>query len=126
LVAVALACSGKPKAVATEPADAALEAEADAVDPEAELDEGSGPEVPIITPFGVPECDAYVKRYLDCVETKTSGEPKARLLRAFEMNRTKWRTLATMREGALALGVACRAAEQKAKEELSVDYGCEF
>ena len=61
-----------------------------------------------------------------CVEGKVSGEQKERLMEAFEANRTKWRALATMREGAIALGLACRAAAQKSREELTVDYGCDF
>ncbi len=115
-LAATLACDGKPKDKGAEPADTA------AAGSEGE----SGPEVPKITPFGVPECDAYVQKYLDCLETRVSGEERDRLMQGFEANRTKWRALASMRESAMALSVTCRAATQKAKQELSVDYGCEF
>jgi hypothetical protein len=125
LLAATLACARGPKDEAAETADLAP-VPSPAADSSAESVEASGPEVPKITPFGVPECDAYVQRYLDCLETKVSDEEKDRLMQGFEANRTRWRALATMREGALALGLACKAAAQKAKEELSVDYGCEF
>jgi len=107
-----VACGGRGK---EQPAPAAAVAVA-----------SPAPEAAGITPFGVPECDTYVRQYLDCIETKVSGEAKDRLMQAFEANRTKWRALATMREGALTLGTVCKAATQKAKEELAVDYGCEF
>jgi hypothetical protein len=83
-------------------------------------------DVPLITTFGVPECDDYVEKYMSCLEGKVSPEAKQRLLETFEMNRNKWRAMAAMKESASALAVVCRAATQKAKEELSVDYGCEF
>ena len=79
-----------------------------------------------ITPFGVPECDTYVKKYLACVEGRVPAQQRGALLEAFEANRTKWRALAAMREGAVALALACRTAALKSKEALSVDYGCEF
>ncbi len=140
LVPAALACDRAPK---REPASldppplvqgAAVSAEsAEAPQPSAE--EGApepaestvaASEAPKITPFGVPECDTYVRQYLACVEGRVPPEQKAALLEAFEANRTKWRALAAMREGAVALTIACRTAAQKSKEGLSVDYGCEF
>lgn len=116
------ACQARPKndAAVEGPAPSPVAAAAE------ESPAPSQPEAPAITPFGVPECDTYVKQYLGCVETRVSGEARERLLRSFEANRTKWRALATMQQGALALAIACKAATQKAKEELSVDYGCEF
>ncbi len=81
---------------------------------------------PSVTRYGVAECDKYVSKYLACVEGNVSGEDKEKLLQAFEANQTRWRALATIKEGAGALGIACRAAEQKSREELSVQYGCEF
>ena len=83
-------------------------------------------DIPVVTNFGVAECDAYVEKYMSCLDGKVSPEAKQRLLDAFEMNRTKWRAMSTMKESASALAVVCTAATQKAKEELSVDYGCQF
>lgn len=101
--------------------DAATPAPVSSPGPSSEVAE-SGP----VTAFGVAECDNYVAKYTACVEANVTGEEKDRLLAAFEANRTKWRALATMREGAVALGLACRAAAQKAKEDFSVEYGCAF
>jgi len=83
-------------------------------------------EIPVVTKFGVPECDSYVEKYMSCLDGKVSPEAKQRFLESFEMNRNKWRAMATMKESASALAAVCSAATQKAKEELSVDYGCEF
>jgi hypothetical protein len=82
--------------------------------------------IPVVTKFGVPECDAYVEKYTSCIEGKVPPADKEKLLSGFEANRTKWRAMATMKESAVALGLACRAATQKAKEEMLVEYGCEF
>lgn len=120
VIALSAGCGDKPKPsepAAAGPADTG--AAAAAATP-------SGPAIPVVTKFGVPECDDYVDKYMACVEGKVSAEKKQGLLEAFEMNRTKWRAMATMKEGALALGIACKAATQKAKEEMSVEYGCEF
>ncbi len=82
--------------------------------------------VPVITSFGVAECDNYVKKYMECVDGKVSGEARDKLLETFTANQTKWRAMSTMREAGIALGIACKASLIKAKEELSVEYGCEF
>lgn len=118
LVSAGIACDRAPGSQATPPAPVP------SVQPPAAATESKGSEG--ITRFGVPDCDDYVKKYLDCVEGKVSGEQKEQLMEAFEANRTKWRALATMREGAIALGLACRAAAQKSREQLTVDYGCDF
>ena len=128
LVSVCLACGSGPKgepapaAAAIEPADDAVQS----ADAEATAAAVAPAGAPRVTPFGVPECDAYVKKYLACVEGRVSGEQKERLIEAFEANRTKWRALSSMREGAVALALSCRAAAQKSKEELTVEYGCDF
>ena len=80
----------------------------------------------VVTPFGVPDCDNYVKKFMACVDGKVTPDQKAALMEQFAANQTKWRALSTMREGAVALSLACRAANQKSKEELAVEYGCEF
>jgi hypothetical protein len=79
-----------------------------------------------VTSFGVPECDTYVTKYLACVEGKVPADQKDKLVEAFEANRAKWRAMSTTKEGAMALSVTCKAASEKAREALSVDYGCEF
>ena len=140
LVVASLACDREPKrelpaappapvAGAAVTADASTEESAQPLEDaatEAAESVAPAPEAPKITPFGVPECDSYVKKYLACVEGRVPAEQRAGLIAAFEANRTKWRALAAMREGAIALALACRTATLKSKEALSVDYGCEF
>lgn len=94
--------------------------------PTASSDAAATPGALVITPFGVPDCDNYIKKYMACVDGKVTEGQKAALMEQFAANQTKWRALSTMREGAVALSLACRAANQKAKEELAVEYGCEF
>lgn len=119
LAAVLVGCGSPPKE--TEAAAAASTAAETASTPAAPPDG-----VAVITKFGVPECDAYVAKYMACVEGKVTGEAKQQLLATFEANQKKWRAMSTMKEAALALGLACKASAQKAKEELAVEYGCEF
>jgi len=76
--------------------------------------------------YGVPECDAYVKQYLACIEGRVPEEQRAGWLASLEANRVRWNGLAAMQQGSLALKLACKAASQVSKEALAVDYGCEF
>lgn len=129
LTAALLACGSSSKSGPAQaaPAQAATDGAAGTASSEAT----SGPAAGVVgsvsvTPFGVPECDTYVKQFLSCVEGRVPEAQRDKFIEAFEANRQKWRALSTMREGALALGMACRAAAQKSKEELQVDYGCEF
>ena len=116
LAALGAACGdSKPKEA---PAAAAASQAPTAASPEA----AGG----TVTSFGVPECDTYVTKYLACVEGKVPADQKDKLVEAFEANRTKWRAMSTTKEGAMALSVTCKAATEKAREALSVDYGCEF
>jgi hypothetical protein len=114
---VSTACGKEPPAQPAQGADSTAAATASP-------DPASG--IPVVTKFGVPECDAYVEKYTACIEGKVPQADKERLLSGFEANRSKWRAMATMKESAVALGLACRAAAQKAKEEMLVEYGCEF
>ena len=81
---------------------------------------------PAVAEFGVPECDKYVRKYLACVEGHVSGAEKEKLIAAFEANLTKWRALAMMREGKIAMALSCRTATAASRDALVVDYGCEF
>ena len=120
LVTLSSGCGKGPKEPAAAPPAAdpvASPTTADAAAPEA---------IPVVTKFGVAECDTYVDKYLSCIEGKVTAEEREKLMAGFEANRTKWRAMSTMKESAVALGIACRAATQKAKEELSVEYGCPF
>ena len=119
----------KIAAVATPETSNAASASADAQSPDqGEPSPGAGPAFsnPGIPDFGVPECDKYVRKYLGCVEGRVTGLEKERLTAAFEANLAKWRALAAMREGKIAMALACRTATAASRESLNVDYGCEF
>lgn len=77
-------------------------------------------------PFGVPECDTFVTKYLACVEIRVPLDQQPRLMADLQENRAKWRQLATMPQGGVALSLACRTMAQRVKADLTVDFGCEF
>jgi hypothetical protein len=77
-------------------------------------------------PFGVPECDTFVTKFLACVEVSVPADQQPRLLADLQENRAKWRQLATLSQAHVALGLACRTMAQRVKSDLIVDYGCEF
>lgn len=92
-------------------------------------DRGGGSEVPVPPPpmpFGVPECDTFVTKYLACVEVRVPADQQPRLMADLQENRAKWRQLATMSQAGVALSLACRTMEQRVKSDLTVDFGCEF
>ena len=78
-----------------------------------------------IPKFGVPDCDNYVRKYLEC-EARVGPGDREKLQAALEADVAKWRQLITMKEGRLAAGLACKTAHSAAKEKLDVDYGCDF
>jgi len=77
-------------------------------------------------PFGVPECDSFITRYVTCLETRVPAEQKAGLMDDLHEHRARWRELAKMEQGALAVSLSCRGVAQRLKGGLTVDYGCEF
>ena len=79
-----------------------------------------------ITTYGVPQCDNYVKKYLQCIETRVPADQRQGWIATFEANQAKWKGLASMREGKLALGLACKSALEMSRQALAVDFGCEF
>ena len=86
----------------------------------------SASEPPPLMPFGVPECDNFIMRYVACVERRVPDDHKARLMDDLHEHRAKWRELSRMEQGKLAVGLSCRGVAQRLKGGLTVDYGCEF
>ena len=81
---------------------------------------------PPYTPFGLPECDGFLKKYRICVEEKIPADQRGKFEDDLRENRTRWWRLATMQQGTVAVGLACRVFAQTKKADLAVDYGCEF
>jgi len=74
--------------------------------------------------FGVPECDAYVKKYLACLESVP--EPaRAAARQGFDQSREGWKRLAATPEGRTGLVTACQQAESASKVGMQA-YGCKW
>lgn len=114
--------SPAPAASSTEPEASAPSEEVTArADPD-----GSPAEPPPLMPFGVPECDNFITKYVACVDLRVPADQRARLMDDLHEHRAKWRELAKMEQGKLAVGLSCRGVSQRLKGDLTVDYGCEF
>ena len=110
----------------TPPLSTAAGTTAGGVGEEAAASASDIPEPPPPMPFGVPECDRFVTKFLACVEVRVPADQQPRLMADLQENRAKWRQLATMSQAEVALSLACRTVAQRVKSDLIVDYGCEF
>ncbi len=124
--AVAAESSSNPPAALSPEAPTTPSRESEEPAAAADAPESNLPEPPPPMPFGVPECDTFVTKFLACVEVSVPADQQPRLLADLQENRAKWRQLATMPQGHVALGLACRTMAQRVKSDLIVDYGCEF
>lgn len=84
------------------------------------------PAPPPLMPFGVPECDNFVKKFVACVDLHVPADRRQGLMDELNENRDKWREMARLQQAAVAQGLACRGYAQRVKGDLTVDYGCEF
>jgi len=75
--------------------------------------------------IGVPECDTYVKKYMECVGSKVPESARAQYQAAFEAAQQAWRQAAVTPEGKAGLAAGCKAA-QTAAEQAMKTYGCSF
>ncbi|MEO8501248.1 MAG: hypothetical protein ABI565_10060 [Vicinamibacteria bacterium] len=133
-------CGGAPKAERAPAAEASI---AVAPPPEgASLSEGaSAPEAaepdrlattpgqaapPPLMPLNVPECDNFVKIFVACVDKHVPADHREALMDELNLHRARWRELEKMQEGKVAASLSCRGVAQRLKNDLIVDYGCEF
>lgn len=77
-------------------------------------------------PFGVPECDKFVEKYVACVEARVPADLKEKKMDELHEHRARWRELGKMEQGKLAMGLSCRGVAQRLKADLTLDHGCEF
>ena len=77
-------------------------------------------------PFGVPECDKFVEKYVACVEARVPDDQKEKKMDELHEHRGRWRELGKMDQGKIAMGLSCRGVAQRLKRDLVVDFGCEF
>lgn len=75
--------------------------------------------------IGVPECDAYMKKYMGCVEDKVPKETRDQLKQSFDAQKAAWKQAAATDEGKKALADACKQADAAAKASMSA-FGCSW
>ena len=88
--------------------------------------EDPAPKPPPFTPFGVPECDRFVEKYVACVDLHVPADQRERMMRELHVHRGRWRELEKMQNGKVAAGLSCRGVAQRLKSDLIVDFGCDF
>jgi hypothetical protein len=120
-VALLAGCQKKaeaPAAPAAQPAAPAAEAAAPAAAPaEAAPAQVAG--------FGVPECDAYLQKMMECIDSKVPEAAREPFKTSLEASRSAWQQAASTPEGKAGLAAACTQATEAAKTAMAV-YGCAF
>ncbi len=75
--------------------------------------------------FGVPECDAFMKKYLACIDSKVPEAVRGPLKQAFDQQKAAWKQAAATPQGKAALASGCTQAEASAKQSTAA-YGCQW
>lgn len=117
---VLFACGGSkpaaPGAAAAAPAPAAAPAESAAAPAATAV---------VADAIGVPECDNYVKKYMECVGSKVPEVARAQYKAAFDQAVAAWKQVAATPEGRSGLAAACTQAQTAAAQAMT-SYGCTF
>lgn len=108
--AVAVACGGRTVETPKQ-APAAQQAVAPAAAPAA------------ADSVGVPECDEYITKYQQCIETKVPEAARGSMKQAFDQTRAAWKQAAATPQGKEGLAMGCKAALDGAKQAMTA-YGC--
>src|SRR5262245_35956625 len=108
---LAVACGGEKK-----PAAAAGDAAASSAG--ASLSVAAGD-------FGVPECDAFMKKYLACIDGKVPEMARAPLRQALDQQKAAWKQAASTPQGKAGLAAGCTQAEAATKQAVAA-YGCQW
>jgi hypothetical protein len=77
------------------------------------------------TGFGVPECDNYLRLYLECIDSKVPEMVRGQVRDGFEQTRKAWQEIATTAEGRASLAAGCTQATEIARSAMAA-YGCTF
>ena len=75
--------------------------------------------------FGVAECDAYMKKYLACVESKVPEAQRAMMRQQLDQNKAVWKQTAATPQGKAAMASACTQADQQSGPAMKA-YGCSW
>lgn len=72
--------------------------------------------------FGVAECDAYMKKYLACIDRMPEAA-RTSAREVLDQTRTSWQQAAATEQGRAGLAMACKSASDAAAASMSA-YGC--
>jgi hypothetical protein len=75
--------------------------------------------------FGVPECDQFMKKYLECIDGKVPEMARVPLKQALDQQKAAWKQAASTPQGKAALATGCLKAEATAKQSTAA-YGCQW
>jgi hypothetical protein len=73
--------------------------------------------------FGVPECDAYMKKYLACVEGKVPEAQRAMMRQQLDQTKMAWQQAAATPQGKAGLAMGCKQIDQQSGPAMKA-YGC--
>lgn len=73
--------------------------------------------------FGVPECDAYMKSWLACVDSKVPEQMRGTYRTAIEQSKAQWKQAASTPQGKAALAASCTQSLAATKQALAA-YNC--
>jgi len=76
--------------------------------------------------FGVPECDAYLKKYMACMDSKKVPEAARAMMRQ-QLDQTKaaWTQAAATPQGKASLAMGCQQVDQASAAAMKA-YGCQW
>src|SRR6185503_5854671 len=63
--------------------------------------------------FGVPECDAYMKKYLACVEGKVPEAQRAMMRQQLDQTKMAWQQAAATPQGKSGLAMGCTQVDRQ-------------
>jgi hypothetical protein len=72
--------------------------------------------------FGVPECDAYMKKYIACIE-KMPEAARGPARQGLDGTKAAWQQAASTAEGKAAMAATCKQADEAAKPGMQAS-GC--
>ena len=75
--------------------------------------------------IGIAECDDYMTKYRECIESKVPDAVKATVRQSLDQTTTAWKQAATTPEARAGLAQACKQATDAAKAAMQA-YGCSF
>jgi hypothetical protein len=77
------------------------------------------------TQVGVPECDAFITAYENCVTTKVPEQARAQFQASLTTWRTEWKKLADNPQTRPGLVNACKMQHETARTQMKA-YNCTF